>query len=85
MCVNKKGLEQNMIQYNMRYRGPYEYEKFILNVYQFHNEMLDIENSISDKNGENFISAANKLDEVSEQIKTLSDKLCIIKERKRVL
>lgn len=69
----------------MRYRGPYEYEKFILNVYQFHNEMLDIENSISDKNGENFISAANKLDEVSEQIKTLSDKLCIIKERKRVL
>lgn len=74
-----------MIQYNMRYRGPYEYEKFILNVYQFHNEMLDIENSISDKNSENFISAANKLDEVSEQIKTLSDKLCIIKERKRVL
>ena len=69
----------------MRYRGPYEYEKFILNVYQFHNEMLDIENSISDKNDENFISAANKLDEVSEQIKTLSDKLCIIKERKRVL
>ena len=74
-----------MIQYNMRYRGPYEYEKFILNVYQFHNEMLDIENSISDKNSENFSSAANKLDEVSEQIKTLSDKLCIIKERKRVL
>ena len=74
-----------MIQYNMRYRGPYEYEKFILNVYQFHNEMLDIENSISDKNSKNFISAANKLDEVSEQIKTLSDKLCIIKERKRVL
>lgn len=69
----------------MRYRGPYEYEKFILNVYQFHNEMLDIENSISDKNSENFSSAANKLDEVSEQIKTLSDKLCIIKERKRVL
>ena len=74
-----------MIQYNMRYRGPYEYEKFILNVYQFHNEMLDIENSISDKNSENFSSAANKLNEVSEQIKTLSDKLCIIKERKRVL
>lgn len=74
-----------MIQYNMRYRGPYEYEKFILNVYQFHNEMLDIEDSISDKNSENFIYAANKLDEVSEQIKTLSDKLCIIKERKRVL
>ena len=85
MCNKQERLKTDMIQYNMRYRGPYEYEKFILNVYQFYNEMLDIESSVSDKNNENFISAANKLDAVSEQIKTLSDKLCIIKERKRVL
>ena len=30
-----------MIHYNMRYRGPYEYEKFILNVLQFANEAND--------------------------------------------
>lgn len=30
-----------MIHYNMRYRGPYEYEKFLLNILQFSNEVTD--------------------------------------------
>ena len=30
-----------MIHYNMRYRGPYEYEKFILNVLQYSNNAHD--------------------------------------------
>lgn len=30
-----------MIHYNMRYRGAYEYDKFTLNILQYHNEMLD--------------------------------------------
>lgn len=30
-----------MIHYNMRYRGPYEYEKFVLNIFQFANEVTD--------------------------------------------
>lgn len=28
-----------MILYNMRYRGPYEYDKFVLNVLQIHNTL----------------------------------------------
>lgn len=28
-----------MIVYNMRYRGPLEYDKFVLNTLQFHNEV----------------------------------------------
>lgn len=28
-----------MILYNMRYRGPLEYDKFVLNILQFHNEV----------------------------------------------
>lgn len=28
-----------MIVYNMRYRGPLEYDKFVLNTLQFHNEI----------------------------------------------
>lgn len=28
-----------MILYNMRYRGPYEYDKFALNVLQIHNAL----------------------------------------------
>lgn len=30
-----------MIHYNMRYRGPYEYEKFILNILQYWNDSCD--------------------------------------------
>lgn len=30
-----------MIHYNMRYRGPYEYDKFILNILQYSNDAND--------------------------------------------
>lgn len=30
-----------MIFYNMRYRGPYEYDKFILNIFQYSNMIND--------------------------------------------
>ena len=33
-----------MIFYNMRYRGPYEYDKFILNIFQYCNLINDIKN-----------------------------------------
>lgn len=33
-----------MIHYNMRYRGPYEYEKFVLNTLQYSNLMNDFSN-----------------------------------------
>jgi hypothetical protein len=29
-----------MILYNMRYRGPLEYDKFALNILQFHNDVF---------------------------------------------
>ena len=29
----------SMILYNIRYRGPYEYDKFILNILQLNNEV----------------------------------------------
>lgn len=35
-----------MIYYNMRYRGAYEYEKFILNILQYSNEANDFFNDI---------------------------------------
>lgn len=35
-----------MILYNFPYRGPYEYDKFILNVFQFHNESVRIKKEI---------------------------------------
>lgn len=43
-----------MIVYNMRYRGPLEYDKFVLNAFQFHNEVdavliKEFENSSNSK------------------------------------
>lgn len=32
-----------MILYNNRYRGPFEYEKFILNILGFHNIITELE------------------------------------------
>lgn len=49
-----------MIHYNMRYRGPYEYEKFVLNVLQYSN------------NAHNFSSEVNELEEY-ETLKEIQD------------
>lgn len=51
-----------MIHYNMRYRGPYEYEKFILNVLQYSN------------NAHDFSSEVNGLEEY-ETLKKLQDEV----------
>ena len=37
-----------MILYNMRYRGPYEYDKFVLNVMQFVNETKRLKGELGD-------------------------------------
>lgn len=49
-----------MIHYNMRYRGPYEYEKFILNILQYSNVAHD------------FTSEVNKIEEY-QTLKELQD------------
>lgn len=36
-----------MIRYNMRYRGPYEHDKFALNILQYHNMITNFKNDIS--------------------------------------
>ena len=54
-----------MILYNLRYNGPYEYDKFILNIYQLYNLVED----------EKIKFAAH---EIHEQIKKLDE---IIKEK----
>ena len=49
-----------MIIYNMRYRGPYEYDKLILNVLQYHNEVLGMKKKLE--------SEDSRLENISEQI-----------------
>lgn len=70
-----------MIVYNMRYRGPYEYDKFILNVFQFHNEMIDLEKAV---NSDNASLASNEklLDKLEKSAENICDQLVMIREWK---
>lgn len=36
-----------MIKYNLRYRGPFEYDKLILNILQFSNEVKLLKNNLN--------------------------------------
>lgn len=38
----------SMILYNIRYRGPYEYDKFILNIFQLNNEIKRLQKEFND-------------------------------------
>ena len=70
-----------MIVYNMRYRGPYEYDKFILNVFQLHNEMIDLEKAV---NSDNASLASNEklLDKLEKSAEDICDQLVMIREWK---
>lgn len=46
-----------MILYNMRYRGPFEYDKFVLNIFQISNETK----SLTKKFNSNEIDSIKKI------------------------
>lgn len=60
-----------MIIYNMRYRGPYEYDKFLQNVFQYHNIIQSVKEQYngSDKNTlNNLLLTATKQEEALENL-----------------
>ena len=68
-----------MINYNMRYRGPYEYDKFILNIFQYSNAIYDFENDLSENSTFDTINSMREtVDDLFNQVikeKGLSDKV----------
>lgn len=68
-----------MINYNIRYRGPYEYDKFILNVFQYSNAIYDFEHDLSSKGAYTTIHELQEivdgLFEQTTQEKGFSDKI----------
>lgn len=56
-----------MILYNIRKRGPYEYDKFILNTFQLINEVKRMERSIKQDDTSKLMQLAKALDDVYEQ------------------
>ena len=54
-----------MIKYNFRYRGPFEYDKFVLNILQFHNEVrLLNEQLIDNDSAANLLELKQELDDI---------------------
>ena len=58
-----------MINYNIRYRGPYEYGKFILNIFQYSNAIYDFEYDLSNK------GAYTTINELKDTVDALFDQI----------
>ena len=58
-----------MINYNIRYRGPYEYDKFILNIFQYSNAIYDFEYDLSNK------GAYTTINELKDIVDALFDQI----------
>ena len=58
-----------MINYNIRYRGPYEYDKFILNIFQYSNAIYDFEYDLTNK------GAYTTISELKDTVDALFDQI----------
>lgn len=71
-----------MILYNMRYRGPYEYDKTVLNVFQFHNEILSMTKELEEQNEQNIKLIQDKIEILFQELDSFSNRILIARERK---
>ena len=74
-----------MIVYNLRYRGPYEYDKMILNILQYHNTVHEIYKALHEDNNKNLVEAQNRLDDLNSKLNTLCEELMAYKEGNKEL
>lgn len=73
-----------MILYNIRKRGPYEYDKFILNTFQLINEVKRMERNIEENDTSELMQQAKVLDALFEsdtQVESQFHKLLLVRER----
>lgn len=71
-----------MITYNMRYRGPYEYDKFALNILQYINLVKDITSSVNKNAENNLVSKSEKLAKYIDNIDNIQHELFIMSLKK---
>lgn len=71
-----------MITYNMRYRGPYEYDKFALNILQYINLVKDIASSVNKDAENNLVSKSEKLAKYIDNIDNIQHELFIMSLKK---
>lgn len=57
-----------MILYNMRYRGPFEYDKFVLNIFQIHNEVKMLVRKFNKNEEGNLIDIYKDINQIYESL-----------------
>lgn len=58
----------SMILYNIRYRGPFEYDKFILNTFQLYNETQRLTTNLYDKSLTELNNSKNELFDIFDEL-----------------
>ena len=74
----------SMILYNIRYRGPYEYDKFILNIFQLNNEIKRLQKEFNDTSLSQLLLKQKELNDIFNELTKEDnelDRLLSIKER----
>lgn len=66
----------------MRYRGPYEYDKFALNILQYINLVKDITSSVNKNVENNLVSKSEKLAKYIDNIDNIQHELFIMSLKK---
>ena len=66
----------------MRYRGPYEYDKFALNILQYINLVKDISSSVNKNAENNLVSKSEKLTKYIDNIDNIQHELFIMSIKK---
>lgn len=66
----------------MRYRGPYEYDKFALNILQYINLVKDISSSVNKNAENNLVSKSEKLAKYIDNIDNIQHELFIMSLKK---
>ena len=57
-----------MILYNMRYRGPFEYDKFVLNIFQIHNEVKMLVRKFNENEEDNLLDIYKDINQIYESL-----------------
>lgn len=57
-----------MILYNVRHRGPYEYDKFVLNIFQLYNDIAMLEERLATGSASQLAAAKEELDSYFDSI-----------------
>lgn len=57
-----------MILYNMRYRGPFEYDKFVLNIFQIYNEVKMLVRKFNENEEGNLLDIYKDINQIYESL-----------------